>query len=88
MGGPPTLNLLREIYLIIGLTTNNRTLALPLSLSAFLAAGYTLILYSSSQQGQLTASGRPYAPTRILQITFLFSLALSLIVSPLIVFLL
>merc|ERR1739842_43062 len=58
-GGPFTYNLLGEVILILNLSfiSINRLL-IVLALS-FFSAAYSLILYSSTNQGQITSSNRP-----------------------------
>lgn len=52
MGAPPTINLIREIW-AINITASLSFISwVPISILSFFAAAYTLILYSSSQQGQ------------------------------------
>ena len=51
MGGPPSINLLGEIYICIALLNINYIFFFPLILTLFLAIVYTLILYRVSQQG-------------------------------------
>lgn len=51
MGGPPSLNLLAELFSIISLISFNYAFRLPLSLILFLAARFRLILYRLTQQG-------------------------------------
>jgi len=53
-GGPFTFNLLGEILLIIRLTQVNNILLLSLCLLSFFSAAYSLVLYSSAHQGQLS----------------------------------
>lgn len=52
MGGPFTLNLLREIMLLNALINFQPLFILSLVIITFFAAAYSLILYSSTQQGQ------------------------------------
>ena len=54
IGGPPSLNLLAELFSMISLINLNHIFSLPLSLILFLAARFRLILYRLTQQG-LTA---------------------------------
>jgi len=51
-GGPFTLNLMGEIVLIINLITFNKMLLFSVVCLSLFSAGYSLILYSTTQQGQ------------------------------------
>jgi NADH-ubiquinone oxidoreductase chain 4 len=66
IAAPPTINLLREIILIIGAISQNIVLALPLGLLRFIGAAYSLYLYSSLNHGGIiTISNRIcYLPSR------------------------
>jgi len=52
-GGPFTLNLYREVNLILGALSISIIISLPIFLLAGFSAAYRLILYASSQQGNL-----------------------------------
>ena len=56
IGGPPTINLIREIMSIIGIFNFNTLIVLPISGITFLAAAYTLVLYRGTQHGETPAS--------------------------------
>ena len=51
-GGPFTINLLGEIILIINLSIAKKLLLISVLGLSFFSAGYRLILYSTTQQGQ------------------------------------
>lgn len=51
MGGPPTINLLGEIVCVLSILSFNFYFLIFLGVISFLAVAYTLILYSSTQQG-------------------------------------
>ena len=51
MAAPPSINLLGEIILISRALFSSRAAALPLALSRFIAAAYSLVLYTSTQHG-------------------------------------
>lgn len=51
MAAPPSINLIREIILITRSLFSSRILWIPLSVIRFLAAAYSLLLYSSTQHG-------------------------------------
>nr|ATN95394.1 NADH dehydrogenase subunit 4 [Calanus glacialis] len=52
-GGPFTYNLLGEILLIVNLITLSAPLLIGVAMISFFSAAYSLILYSSTQQGSL-----------------------------------
>lgn len=56
MGGPPSVNLIREIISLTAVLNSSFTTRFSLILVTGLAVAYSLILYASSQQGQLSAS--------------------------------
>lgn len=56
--GPLTLNLLGEIYLIVGATSISRVLLVVVGLMSFFSAAYSVILYASTQQGTRYASAQ------------------------------
>jgi len=56
--GPLTLNLLGEIYLIVGATSISRVLLVVVGLMSFFSAAYSIILYASTQQGTRYASAQ------------------------------
>ena len=56
IGAPPTINLVREIFRIIGMVNFNAFTIIAIALTTFLAAAYTLILYSTTQQGEKAIS--------------------------------
>lgn len=51
IAAPPTINLLREILLITATLSHSFTLAVPLILIRFIAAAYSLFLYSTVNHG-------------------------------------
>lgn len=51
MAAPPRINLLREIVLISRATYLSLSLVLPLAITSFIAAAYTLVLYTSLHHG-------------------------------------
>ena len=57
-GGPFTYNLLGEIVLILNLYLLSSLAILAILLLSFLSAAYRLILYRSTQQGQLISIGK------------------------------
>jgi NADH-ubiquinone oxidoreductase chain 4 len=52
MGAPPTINLMAEIWSINTVAVSSYLTWGPIAALSFFATAYTLILYSSSQQGQ------------------------------------
>lgn len=51
MGGPPTVNLISEIFSIVAFVNFDLSIILPISAITFLAAAYTLVLFRGTQQG-------------------------------------
>ena len=62
MGAPPTLNIMGEVFTIIGLTTRYAPIAGAVAIVIFLAVVFTLLLYSFSQQGLNTFSAMCESP--------------------------
>ena len=60
IGAPPTLNLISEIYIIIGRLANNLVLIIPVLTAAFMATAFTLNLYIATQHNQSSSSLSPY----------------------------
>jgi NADH-ubiquinone oxidoreductase chain 4 len=59
MAAPPSINLLREIILIIGTISRDLYLITPLIIIRFLSAAYSLFLYSSLNHGWTLANINP-----------------------------
>ena len=59
IAAPPTSNLLRELFLIIGTLSFSLWTSLTLAMTVFLAAAYSLHLYSSSQHGPTSSFSLP-----------------------------
>nr|YP_002456419.1 NADH dehydrogenase subunit 4 [Sipunculus nudus]ACJ11900.1 NADH dehydrogenase subunit 4 [Sipunculus nudus] len=57
MAAPPTINLLSEILLLTSVVTISYTLILPLMLISFLAAAYSLTLFTATQHGATSPTG-------------------------------
>ena len=53
MGAPPSINLLREIFLISSIIRRNFSVTVVISMCRFLAAAYSLYLYVSTHHGHL-----------------------------------
>ena len=53
MAAPPSINLLGEIRLMVGVVNWSNFSMLALMLMSFLAAAYSLYLYASSQHGNV-----------------------------------
>uniref|UniRef100_UPI0030E0BCC3 NADH dehydrogenase subunit 4 n=1 Tax=Synelmis amoureuxi TaxID=3053537 RepID=UPI0030E0BCC3 len=64
MAAPPSINLLSEIMLISSIITTFPPSLLPISLMSFLAAAYSLILFTSTQHGQLSSFLNPLNLTK------------------------
>lgn len=73
MAAPPTINLLREILLITATLSHSFILAIPLMLIRFIAAAYSLFLYSTINHGAplLLSNPIPTVPPRYLLLLFL-----------------
>ena len=56
MGAPPSLNLIREIVTILTIVNFSHIFFMPLAAIIGLAVAYNLLIYSSSQQGQINFS--------------------------------
>ena len=53
IGAPPSINLLREIFLLTRILSSNILISLAIGLVRFLSAAYSLYLYISMQHGHL-----------------------------------
>lgn len=72
IGGPPTLNLVREIVSFILAYAINLSRVLPYSIMAALAVAYSLTLFSLSQHGASTKLANSPKPLTIRELTNLF----------------
>merc|ERR1711971_1262132 len=72
-GGPFTYNLLGEVILILNLSLISINRLLIVLALSFFSAAYSLILYSSTNQGQITSSNRPLTYFITREIFVLFS---------------
>jgi len=72
-GGPFTYNLLGEILLIINLRYIIKSLILVLCLLSFFSAAYRLILYRSTQQGQISNFNQQFLRFSLREIILLLS---------------
>lgn len=77
MGAPPSRNLLSEALAIRGLVNRDLGLSFQVSFLAFLGGAYTLVLYSSSQQGQKKPKFSYCLQTRALEFHVWFLLVFS-----------
>ena len=87
-GGPFTLNLVGEIFLIIGTLGLSYMFWIRVRFLRFFSAAYSLILYRSTQQGTNTRSVLGAAPLSFRETALIFShvwVFLLLVVSPSIV---
>ena len=73
IGAPPSLNLLREILSLVSILNMGSILVLPVRVITGLAVAYSLILYASSQQGQLTFSKIISRALTLREINLMFS---------------
>ena len=55
IGAPPSINLLREIFLISSILRRNLSMSVLIGVCRFLAAAYSLYLYVSTQHGHIGA---------------------------------
>nr|ALQ78798.1 NADH dehydrogenase subunit 4 [Glycera capitata] len=60
MAGPPSINLMSEIMLISSILYMSLYTIIPISLASFLAAAYSLYLFTATQHGQPSNSSNPY----------------------------
>nr|ALQ78824.1 NADH dehydrogenase subunit 4 [Hemipodia simplex] len=60
MAGPPSINLMSETMLITSILYLSSFSIIPLSLASFLAAAYSLYLFTATQHGQPSNSSNPY----------------------------
>ena len=74
IGGPPTVNLLSEILIVVAVFNINAVLRIPITFTLFLAVAFSLLIYTSSQHGQKPASGK--LPIPLTSQELLFSLIL------------
>jgi NADH-ubiquinone oxidoreductase chain 4 len=81
-GGPFTYNLLGEIILILNLYLLSPLAILGILLLSFFSAAYSLILYRSTQQGQLLSISKELNPLSINENLVLVSHCWPLIVLP------
>lgn len=85
IAAPPTINLLREILLITATLSHSLILAVPLILIRFIAAAYSLFLYSTVNHGApllLSNSISSISPRYLLLIFLHIIPLLSLILTP------
>jgi len=83
IAAPPTLNLLREILLIIGSISRNLILAPLLGITRFITVAYSLSLYSSTNHGWTLVSTNTITP-----LTNRYLLTMILHISPVIILIL
>jgi len=73
MAAPPTINLLREIILISSILFNSIVVILFIGLIRFITAVYSLLIFSSTQHGQLCRFSNPLQVIKIKDFILLFS---------------
>ena len=71
-GGPFTLNLLGEIYLIIRAASISAFMLVPVAFLSFFSAAYRLILFTSTQQGLPSSSNLPILRVTGRELTLMF----------------
>lgn len=83
IAGPPSINLMSEIILITSILYLSSFSIIPLSLARFLAAAYSLYLFTATQHGQPSNSSNPYyySSIRNIRIISLHSFPVILIIS-------
>lgn len=59
LGGPPSINLIRELLLLTSILSMSSYLRIPIALISFFAATYCLILFTSTQHGPLPLLSNP-----------------------------
>jgi NADH-ubiquinone oxidoreductase chain 4 len=59
MAAPPSINLLREIMLISSIISKSTISLISISLISFFTAAYSLIIYTSTQHGQIRTFSNP-----------------------------
>nr|YP_537086.1 NADH dehydrogenase subunit 4 [Orbinia latreillii]AAX50148.1 NADH dehydrogenase subunit 4 [Orbinia latreillii] len=83
LGAPPSLNLLSEIMLLTSILSISTSLAIPIALTSFMAATYSLILFTSTQHGSLPSFTNPltmYSYTRTHILMMLHAIPLFLLI--------
>jgi len=59
MAAPPSINLIREIFLISSIISYSASAMFPVAIIRFFTAAYSLLIYSSIQHGQLRTFANP-----------------------------
>nr|BDI12964.1 NADH dehydrogenase subunit 4 [Abarenicola claparedi oceanica] len=82
MAAPPTINLLSEIYLLTSILSISSTMILPIAMSSFLAAAYSLYLFTATQHGHppMFKNSLNLFSTRNYTIIFLHAIPLSMLI--------
>jgi len=73
MAAPPSINLLREIMLISSILFNSIVVILFVGLIRFVTAVYSLLIFSSTQHGQLCSFRNPLQVIKMKDFILLFS---------------
>nr|QHT64985.1 NADH dehydrogenase subunit 4 [Arichlidon gathofi] len=83
MAAPPSINLLSEIMLIASSSSISHLYMLPIGLISFLAAAYSLILFTSTQHGSPNHAMNPnnYLVSRNLTISLLHLLPIFILIA-------
>jgi NADH-ubiquinone oxidoreductase chain 4 len=71
MAAPPSINLMREIILLTSVLSGSTVSALFLIIIRFLAAAYSLNIYSSTQHGHIPSFSNPINNMKIKDIYLL-----------------
>ena len=59
LGGPPSINLVREIILLTSILSKSSILRIIIALISFISATYSLILFTSTQHGPIPSFSNP-----------------------------
>nr|ALQ78785.1 NADH dehydrogenase subunit 4 [Glycera dibranchiata] len=83
MAAPPSINLMSEIMLLSSILYISSMSLIPLSLTSFLAAAYSLYLFTATQHGQpsMYCNSSYYSSCRNMSIIFLHALPVIMLIS-------
>nr|UOU20230.1 NADH dehydrogenase subunit 4 [Glycera sp. i ZZ-2021] len=83
MAGPPSINLMSEIMLISSILFISSYSIIPIALASFLAAAYSLYLFTATQHGQPSTMSNPhyYSSIRNMSIIALHTIPVILFIS-------
>nr|YP_009773382.1 NADH dehydrogenase subunit 4 [Leptochiton nexus]QIZ12593.1 NADH dehydrogenase subunit 4 [Leptochiton nexus] len=72
MAAPPSINLISEMGLIISILSFSLLFVIPLAMMSFLSAAYSLILYTSTQHGEMPRFMNPLSSDTSISLSVLF----------------